>query len=119
MKITIQSQVDKITIAEGEFVEYSERERTMRSIKTLAAFWGASILSALVPVAHFILVPGLFLIGPVMAWLEHKKELKIRKVVGTCPECVKEISFLNVSGSWPVKQVCPLCSQQLYLAPVE
>lgn len=115
MKITLQTQVDKLTIAEGDVVEYSKSERTKRSLKTLGAFWGAAILSVLIPVLHFFLVPGLFLIGPVMAWVQYKKELKIIKLVGKCPECEKEITFQNLSGTWPLKQVCPLCSEQIHI----
>lgn len=117
MRITLQSQVDKSTSAEAQVREYTPKERSTRALKVLGGFWAGSLASIPVPVLHFVLLPGLFIAGPFMAWSQYKKEIKIESVAGTCPECKKDLTYRNISGSWPLLQICSHCAQQIYLRP--
>ena len=51
---------------------YSPRERLLRALKILGIFWGLALLSVPILVAHFVLVPGFFLLGPVMAYRRYR-----------------------------------------------
>jgi hypothetical protein len=115
MKIKIQTQVDKYTIGDAEIKEYAPRERMTRALKKLGMFWGAAVVSVLIPVFHFVLVPGFLILGPIMARLQYKQELEIKDAKFPCPDCKKEVEFKKVSGNWPLRQICPHCSSQLYL----
>lgn len=115
MKIKVQTQADKYTIGDAEIKEYTPRERTLRALKTLGAFWGLAIISVLIPVLHFILVPGFLLLGPIMAWLQYRQEIQVNNAHTQCPECQKEADFKKITGNWPLKQNCPNCSAQFYI----
>ncbi len=115
MNIKVQTQADKFTLGDGIIKEYNPRERGMRALKIGAAFWGGAVVSVLVPVLHFVLVPGLFISGPIMAWIQYKQENQIHDAKITCPECKKDIEIKKISGNWPLKSVCPHCSAQMYL----
>src|SRR5512140_1627824 len=41
-------------------------QRTRRALKSLGIFWGLAVVSVLVPIAHFVLVPGFFVLGIVL-----------------------------------------------------
>ena len=115
MKIKVQTQVDKYTTGEAEIKEYAPRERMIRALKTLGLFWLAAVLCVLIPVFHFILVPGLLILGPIMARMQYKQELQMENVKVSCPDCKKEVTFKKISGNYPLKQICPHCSSQLYI----
>ncbi len=115
MKLKLQTQVDKWTFGEGAVHEYDSREKLLRSLKTLGLCWLAAVFAILIPVFHFVLVPGLLILGPLMAWVQSRQGLEILRLQGSCAECKKEINFKKSSGNWPLRQTCPHCSCQIYV----
>lgn len=86
----------------------------MRGLKTLGAFWAGAVVSVLIPVFHFVLVPGLFLVGVIMANVKRKQQIEIADIKFNCPECQQPVEIKKLSGDWPMRQNCPHCSAQLY-----
>ncbi|RMH52453.1 MAG: hypothetical protein D6682_01915 [Zetaproteobacteria bacterium] len=99
---------------------FGEAERRMRAIRTLLLFWLIAAVSVLIPIAHFILVPG-FLIGGVVAarrvW--HRAAEGV-DVSGGCPACGREITIdLEKQADLPQWHDCPHCGDPLELAAAE
>src|SRR5688572_7533740 len=90
--------------------------RLRRGLLALAACWGLAAVTILVPIAHFVLVPGFFLLG---IWLLVKRlgeEATVVSVSGDCPKCGEPRSFI-ASGRvrQEMKVQCPVCRNELEL----
>lgn len=114
MTFYVLTRPDRFVQSEGIVKEFTSREKTIRALKALAAFWGAALLSILIPVFHFVLVPGLFIVGVIMGNVKRKQQIEITDARFPCPECKKDVVFKKLSGNWPIRQTCPHCSSQLY-----
>ena len=91
--------------------------RLRRGLLALAACWGLAAVTILVPIAHFVLVPGFFLLG---IWLLVKRlgeDATIDSVSGDCPKCGEPRTF-HASGRLKpeVKVQCPVCRNERELA---
>jgi hypothetical protein len=91
--------------------------RLRRGLLALAACWGLAALTILVPIAHFVLVPGFFLLG---IWLLVKRlgeDATVVSVSGDCPKCGEPRSFIASGRLTPrMKVQCPVCRNELELS---
>jgi len=92
-------------------------ERTRRALKALGACWGLALVSVIVPIAHFLLVPGFFVLGIVLALQRGREGASVRAVEGHCPRCNAERTFI-ASGALrsEMKAQCPVCRNELTLS---
>jgi len=98
------------------YITYSAKEQKTRAIKTLLMFWLISMLSILIPIAHFFLVPGFFIVGIYMASKLWKVEKEGQSAKGECPACQKSISLdLEKNMDLPQWHNCPDCDESLEL----
>ncbi|MEP7028162.1 MAG: hypothetical protein ABI960_06165 [Candidatus Eisenbacteria bacterium] len=82
----------------------------------LALFWGLGVLAILVPIAHFVLVPGFVLLGIALAVGRLREEATIVGVSGGCPRCGVERA-LEAGGRLraETRAACPECHNTLAL----
>ncbi len=109
----------KTSPAEMQALAFSKQEQKTRGLQTLALFWVIATVCVLIPIAHFILVPG-FLIGGVVAakrrWNKDKEGLDAR---GACPACHNNIRIaLEKNAELPQWHDCPECGDALELQAV-
>jgi hypothetical protein len=64
--------------------------RTKRAATGLLALWGVAALCVFVPVAHFVLVPGLLAAGFILAIVRLRIDSALLRVEGICPRCKVE-----------------------------
>ena len=84
-------------------------ERIARTAKTLAIFWGLAVLTAFIPILHFVLVPLFLLLGlifSVSVWMETSL---LESGRCTCANCGKDFDLDRSAESWPKSHRCPLC----------
>ena len=99
------------------FQRFTASDRMGRAVKVLAGFWLAAAVTAFIPIAHFVLVPALFLAGPVMAFLRYRVDTASENVTVRCPACDQEVTIpLEPSDKLPMYAYCPHCNQSLHLA---
>lgn len=96
--------------------EFQPRERWRRALIALGKWWGIALLSVLIPVAHFILVPSFFLYG---LWQFFQRLGTASLAVGargTCPDCGHE-QALEIAPRWRTPQpvTCHHCHRGLQL----
>jgi len=102
------------TTAVLHFERHDPGSRGRRAVLALLACWALAAVTILVPIAHFVLVPGFFVAGIVLFARRLREGATIVGVQGVCPYCKEERSF--VAGGLMKSQLkvsCPVCHNQL------
>ncbi len=93
---------------------------TMRKFfKTLLTYWGIALACVLIPLLHFVLVPGFFLAGIYMA--SKAFEFRYQLVEGSfdCPTCQKKVHLKDRWFESDTTAHCDSCGSKAYLVPME
>lgn len=119
--ITIQATTtsDKVEFGTAEVRIYSKQETMGKVIKTLCLYWGASLLSILIPVFHFVSVPLLFGLGIFFAVRARKYQAEIITGSINCPSCEKPVTLNKAAVIWPATEICQNCANVLRIYPKE
>ena len=91
--------------------------RMRRALTTLAFCWFLAIAAVLVPIAHFVLVPGLLLAGPFIAMGVHKAERQVTGGTGSCPICRTALRFKRGAHPEGFSYSCRACRSMLRVSP--
>ena len=98
----------------AEVIDFDSQDRFNRAVKGLGLSWAAAVGSILIPVAHFLLVPGFLVFGIAVFFRRlqtHRSTLSIR---GRCPDCGSEQEFeKDLDWELPVSLVCEQCGRTL------
>ncbi len=100
-------------------VETDHREapaRTARAVRTLATCWGLAVVAVFLPLLHFVLVPGLLVLGPVLAYARLHEADTITRAEGDCPACAAHQAYA-LGQRWRERTVlrCDACGRRLEL----
>ena len=99
---------------------FDDRERKIRAAKTWALMWLFAVLSLPIIIAHFVLVPGFLIAGPVMAIRRYRVTEVPDHVSGLCPSGKEEFTLpLETSDRLPMWSHCPVCKSSLQLLEKE
>ena len=93
----------------------SNRDRWKATLKLLGILWGLALASLFVPLAHWVLVPGFLLAGPIAAFFTFRTERHLLAGTLSCPLCEEAIGYKRQSAHWPVGMTCPKCRNLLEL----
>jgi hypothetical protein len=102
--------------AQVTVTHYDSAARRRRAVAVLARWWGVALVSVLIPVAHFVLVPLFFLYGIVTGVQRLTTVAVVTRAHGTCPDCGAE-QELDIQGRWrvPRELACAQCRRGLRL----
>jgi len=106
--------------AEMRVTAFTQQEQKMRALKSLFMFWAIAALCILIPIAHFVLVPGFFIGGIIVASRRWKLTEEGIDASGSCPACHDNVCIkLEKNAELPQWHACPECSNplELKLAP--
>ena len=96
---------------------FDDRERKIRAAKIWALMWLFAVLSLPIIIAHFVLVPGFLIAGPVMAVKRYRVTEVPDHVSGVCPSRKDEFTLaLEASDHLPMWKHCPVCQASLQLS---
>lgn len=88
-------------------IEAWPADRKMKTgVKYWILCWVLSVISVLVPLLHFVLVPLFFILGPVMFFIYQKKQSMVMGGEAICPDCGGRVEFHKQELHWPFKVVC-------------
>jgi hypothetical protein len=95
-------------------VRYGVGHRIGRAVLGAGACWAAAAAAVFIPVAHFILVPGLLVAGAIVGFLRLRADRRLLGARGVCPRCGAEQEF-EVSGRTGTEGAvdCPGCHNRL------
>jgi len=97
-----------------EFVDSTRR--IGRAWGSFGMFLALAIVSVLIPVAHFLLVPGFLIAAFASLAMKLGATTRILSARGTCPDCAVE-QDLDLPGAWrlPRDITCRGCQRRLTL----
>ncbi len=95
---------------------HSAGERIQRALLWLALLWVLAGVSLFIPLAHFVLVPGFLIAGPVVAVMVYRSEWARERAEGKCPVCGEEATIkLEARDEIPKWTYCPACNAALQI----
>lgn len=100
---------DRRVPGEVRVERWDKPARLLRAAKRLAVLWGLAVVSVLIPIAHFVLVPGLLIAGPIAAYLRFRQESGVLGGEGSCPFCGKTMTIDDHPDEWPFFETCEAC----------
>lgn len=84
-------------------------KRLGRAAVRLLGAWVLAVGCVLVPLLHFVLVPGFLLAGPVLAWLAVRESVVVKSTSIACPKCGKDAPIETGTTGWPAGMRCGSC----------
>lgn len=114
----IYVKADEKPVREGTltFTQFSSGDRMGRAFAALGLCWVAAGLTVFIPLAHFILTPGFFIGGIILAMKKYKAERLNDNVQVQCPRCDKSVMIeLEPEPTLPAYVYCPDCNASLQL----
>lgn len=114
--IIIKGNESAASVAELHSRSFTPGERMGKAGKILGISWLLALITAFIPIAHFVLVPLFFIAGPVLAVMKYKTETEVEKAHGVCPECSQSVDIvLDPKDKLPKRTYCPACNKPLQL----
>lgn len=95
--------------------EWDKKGRIKRALKTLAICWGLMIISILIPIAHFILVPSFLILGPFLAFKVYRTQSMLIGGTGKCPHCDHDFLIEKSHLNWPLHDLCSFCQSSVII----
>lgn len=110
---------DKITGATLAINHFDQADRTKRALKFLGLSWLAAGVAVFIPIAHFVLVPGLVFLGIYLAISTFKTSQAMESADGSCPNCNESVSIkLEAKDALPKWTYCPNCNHAIQITEV-
>jgi len=95
----------------------SKRGRLMAALKALGGFWLAAVAAVFLPLLHFILVPTLLLLGPLMFFWKLRESVTLLGADGPCPACGVPIAHrVQLPAAEHTQVRCEACGRSVDLA---
>ena len=97
--------------------EFNREQRFRRAMAGLGKWWGVGLLTVLIPVAHFVLVPSFLAYGLWQFFQRLGTAELATDARGTCPDCGTE-QALELAPRWRAPQpvTCRQCHRGLRLS---
>lgn len=92
-----------------KIIRFSQAERSARSMKFAGLCLLASLISVVIPMMHFVLVPLFLLASPVVAIWVMRQEYQVLGGNGKCPKCGADFTPEVSKLDFPVQDVCAKC----------
>jgi len=94
---------------------WSPSEKTKRAWRATAICVGLALVSILLPMAHFFLVPGFLIACPfVFSWIKRQTG-KVISMQGHCPNCSATLTSIPLTIGQNNRAPCPDCFEPLIM----
>ncbi len=118
-----ESTVPALLYASGEgtpvdlrVLHHSRGRRIRRAAAGLGLLWLLAAVAVFIPIAHLILVPGLFFGGIGLFIVRWRRRSRFEAFEATCPTCGARASFdLEEAAELPLRLHCSSCDAALTL----
>lgn len=104
------------TKGQVSIITWSPQERSKRALKLLGLCWGIGLFCVILPLVHFVLVPGMVIAGIIGFLHMSKQTTLVLGGVGVCPECQKEFKVAKAADHFPMAETCESCNSSVSLS---
>ncbi len=114
----VQIKCDEQPHGEGilHVTRYDKKERSKRALTMLGLCWLAAAGSIPIIIAHWVLVPGFLIAGPVLAYIRMNQAIVKEGISGKCPVQDQDIKIdMDPSENLPKWTYCPACKKSIQL----
>lgn len=84
-------------------------ERAWRALIVLGTCWLLAAVTVFIPLAHFVLVPGFLIAGPIVAYKRYGAQSVVMGGLATCPRCNASVRVKYATEDWPLSASCDAC----------
>ena len=91
----------------------ADKNDIKKAFKALFIFWTCAIFSVFIPILHFILVPGFFIVGLFFAANAYSDDVCLKDDHVVCPKCGQKAIFKNLTDQFPKWATCVGCAAEL------
>ncbi|MEK6577722.1 MAG: hypothetical protein AABZ55_00720 [Bdellovibrionota bacterium] len=98
---------------------WNKKDRIARAIKAWFFCWLAAVLSVLIPILHFILVPAFFFSGPIVAFIFYHQEEILLGGRSRCPACSVDFAIAKMDPHFPLHDICSHCQESVRIEKIE
>lgn len=107
---------EKSTDASLHIKVFDNKDSLWRALRRLGLFWLLALASLPLIGAHWILVPGFLILGPIAAVMVYRTRQVLDKTSGVCPECREPIEIkMEPKEQLPKWTYCPQCNKSLQI----
>lgn len=110
--------VSEASTLEVQIHRYSSAERLKKTLKWFGIFLGIGLVSALIPVVHFVAVPTFALLALGSLVFVPLNKQKILSARAKCPYCGKDSNLTRVQLTGTFRDSCEHCRQLLHVEPL-
>ena len=113
------SNLDLVSEIETDVRTLRVDEKAKEVVKTVGLFLGLALVSILIPVFHFVLVPLFLILTVVFGFRARKKnERLLHETKVTCLACGSPIKLKPTTFEWPLTFRCSKCAEPHRLRPL-
>lgn len=95
---------------------YSKAKRFTRFILSVLICLTLIVVSAVIPILHFVLIPLSIIISPFIIIMLSSSKDSIKGGKGTCPFCKADFSIYSRSNKFPFYDICSACGRQVRIS---
>lgn len=97
-------------------IHYDQSDCIKRALMRLGLFWLLAMGSIFLIIVHWVLVPGFFIAGPIVAVMTYRTKQAAEKCTGECPSCNEAITVkMEAKDVIPKWTYCPSCNNPLHI----
>jgi hypothetical protein len=112
--VTVHSDSGKTSPGEMRLQEWDKKERTRRAARFWLYSWALALVSVIIPLAHFVLVPLFLIAGPVGAWVVSTQASQLLGGESKCPDCGAFLPLAPAAADrWPITDLCSGCQHRV------
>lgn len=105
-------------VREGKFnyISFNGGDRLGRAFGAFAVCLLFAVVAVFIPIAHFVLVPGLIILGLFMFVSRYRAQSAAQNITVTCPVCEQAVTIkLDAEQQPPFYCYCSNCSSNLHV----
>jgi hypothetical protein len=116
--VRVMTSNGKTASGEVTLQHWDQQARMKRALRILGILWGIAVVTVFIPLAHFLLVPGFLIAGPIVAFKVYEQDRAILGGQCICPECGQAVTLVQAKDRWPLSDLCSKCQSALTVEKV-
>lgn len=116
MHVEIKSLSEKKCSGEIFFSPIPGVVRVKAALKIFLICFVLAVGFVFIPILHFVLVPLMLLLAPLLAWRVYSKNFEFQSAKVSCADCGGLLDASHSNFKWPLRLECPGCRSINYVS---